>query len=619
MTQIDYTEWADTLNKYKAEMEKELAAVRAAKQELVEMQRELQEKVMCGRYERDEDTLILSAPNIIIGNVDKFGNLMAGASNIVIRGNNVALEGVGYTTGTSVSGGSVTTRARNVSIQTVDPGIDGMEAVAFPDSSFTVQTSSIGMSAETVESSANGGVYTLAAQPVMGCINFTAETNINLAAAGAIEDKNLTTVAKDLETESKGYAKKVDSAIKGVDANTKALDKNQNNMLLDMIGAASEEADTMALRMGEYQFEDRSMTSEILTVSIAQGVHSSTVGMSLMAENARVAKCLNERAKHLKENSQKFQKEPNGSSVTINSETIGLSTIGADGKIRTTPGNGIKFTSQNFAFSTLEALKPIPNSSFRVVANDISMDASDYTFEEKDKTMALSKSEAKGSFRLNAGSIEITGQDRTFDKKGDTVEVKPVITAGSEMHVNIGAVHFDLADAEGKAQGSFITNAKDVMLNSYDVDKEDRIKPTAVTEGGKVTLGAKEVYVGTVVKDMIAETVQVAGKNVNVLGDEKVDLQQAKDKSHLLLDDNAELSGKEVKLVGNITLGGKIEAKDKITALDIDAKNVKAGSSISGPNFKDGIPVPAPGSPVQPGKGAELKNVEPPKGKEKKK
>lgn len=611
MNQIDYTEWADTLKKYKADIDKGLAEMRAAKQELVDLQRQFQEMIISGRYERDEDTLILSAPHIIIGNVDKQGNLLSGGSIIEVRGNDIMLDGVGRGNTTGVVGGSIKARARNVSVTTVDPGIDGMENVAFPDSSFTVQTAAIGLSAEVVDQSSNGGIFTRQAQDIMGCINLAAETNINLSSAKSIENEKTDDVVKELEADSTTYGKRLDTCISTVGELTDELDKNMNNKLLDMIGAASEEADILALRMGEYKFDDRSEKTEQLVTDIVSSVAASAQNMSYLAESKRAAKYLKERATRLKGEKGNYEKEATGSSINIYSEVVDIATLGADGKIRTSPGNGVNITTQNTKISGLdESLKPIQGSTFEVVANYILADASDYTYEVKDDKLQLTKIEAKGKIQLNAKEVDMCGLDGTFEMEGDKLKPKYTLAKGSHLNTNFSTTLIDMSDEEGKAQGTFMLNAKDIMLNSYDVDKDKRVKPTGVSEGGKVTIGGKEVYVGTVVKDMKAETVQIAGKKVNVMGEEKVNLQQEKDKSHLLLDDNAELSGGDVKVIGKINLGGETKIDAKFTAGDIEAKNVKASSSVTGPNLKDGIPIPAPAAPVQPGKGAELKELE---------
>lgn len=591
-------------------MEKELAEIRAAKQDLIDLHSKMQEMAFSGRYERDENTLILSAPNIIIGNVDKEGNLLSGPSNIVVRGHNIGLEGVGSVTGQTVAGGSVTTRARYVNVQTVDPGIDGIESVAFPDSCFTVQSAAVAFNAESIDPSANGGVFTLDANPVMGCVNMTAEANINIISSFATEDKTMDTNASEIEKIAKDHGKAADEAIKKVGKNVDELNKNQNNLLLDMLGAASEDADTMALRTGMYEFEERSAKTETITQQMSANISNCAQNLSLMAEEKRIAKCLKDRSKELSDRKAKSDKEDTGSSVNISAERINMATMGANGAVRTSPGNGLFFKSQNVVFNAIDqCMKPITDSAFKVVANNIDLDACEYTYEAKGDQLMVTKSEAKGIITLNAKEVDLLGEDATFEPDGDNVKATPTLTKGSLLYVNCNNTQFDMADEEGKAQGVFLANAKEVYISSYDIDKESRVKPTAVTDGGKVSVGAKEVYLGSVIKDMKAETVQIASKNVNLLGEEKVNLQQEKDKSHLLLDDNAELSGGEVKVVGKISLGGETKIDAKFTAGDIEAKNVKASSSVSGPNMKDGIPVPAPAAPAQPGKGAALKEL----------
>ena len=81
--------------------------------------------------------MIISAPNIVIGNVDKNGDLLSGGvGNVTIKGSNVALEGVG-------DGGSVVTRASSIRQTAVDPGVDGVENVVRSTSEIVSQAGSI--------------------------------------------------------------------------------------------------------------------------------------------------------------------------------------------------------------------------------------------------------------------------------------------------------------------------------------------------------------------------------------------------------------------------------------------------------------------------------------------
>lgn len=610
--QIDYNEWDKILKEHKAAMDKELAEVRRYKQEMAQMKAEMMELGLVGRYERDSNTLILSAPTVVIGNVDKNGNLLEGNSNVIIRSNNISLEGVGHTAGGSVMGGRVVTRARYIDNLTVDPGIDGLENVAFDDSHFNVQSASVGMMAETIDPSPSGGVFTMKAPASEGSISLKAEVSIDATAACDIagKDKRLEKIAKLREEDGKKLEKQVDDVIDSVKAKTKALDKNLDNGVLNMLSAVSEDADTMALRLGLYKYEERGAKTEYLTKSIARSLVSGAVSLSAMAETKRIAKYLKARSERLSKDEGTYKDEPTGCAINLVSELVNIETKGADGVIRTSPGNGVSVTSQNVSVSAIEALKPIQESTFTVVANDIKLDASDYTYEKKDKGMQLTKTEAKGQVWINAKKTYLTGNDVNYKVEGEEVKREFLLTKDSKLYANYNSELFDMADENGKAQGIMMMNGKEIYINSYDSDKENRLKPTAVADGGKITLGAKDIYVGDVVKDMKCDMVQISGKNINAFGEEKVDLQQAKDKSHLLLDDKAELAASDIKLVGKIKLGGETQIDAKFTAGDIEAKNVKASSSVSGPNLKDGMPIPGAAAPEQAAKGAEVKELE---------
>lgn len=607
--QLDYTEWEKILNEHKAAMDKELAEVRQYKQELVQMKAEMMELGFVGKYERDTNTLILSAPNIVIGNVDKNGNLMEGDGNVVIKGHNISLEGIGQTTGESVTGGEITSRARYINNITVDPGIDGVENVAFGDSRFTVQSASIGMVAETIDPDPSGGVFTLQAPASEGSIDLRAEISINATAACDITDENnrLDNMATQIEETGKGYEEAAEAAIQSVKSNSKALDKNLDNGMLDLLGASSEEADTLALRTGLYEFDERGEETEAKANIMAKAIANSAQNMSVAAESKRVAKYLKARSQRLTNEASTYADEPTGTSINLIAESINMATEGADGAIRKSVGNGVTVTSQNVTFAAQDGYEPIEDSTFHILANDINMDASTYTYEEKDGDIQLSQTEAKGKIRLNAHDVEMTGNDYALEGE----ELKPVLTQGSLLYTNFSNTHIDMTDDQGKAQGVFLVDAKDVYLSSYDMEPESRVKPTGVAEGGMITMGAQKVVIGNVVKDMKCESVQVSANQLNLMGDEKVNLQQTQDKSHLLLDDNAELSGGNLTMVGKITLGGETKIDAKFTAGDVELQNLKAASSITGPNIKDGIPVPGAAPAAQPAKGADFEELEP--------
>ena len=90
-----FANWQAALEDFQKNIEKDLEEIRRCKREVRRMKIDLIDQIERGRYVRDEERLIISAPEIIIGNVDKSGVLCGNYSRVVIRGNEVDLEGVG--------------------------------------------------------------------------------------------------------------------------------------------------------------------------------------------------------------------------------------------------------------------------------------------------------------------------------------------------------------------------------------------------------------------------------------------------------------------------------------------------------------------------------------------
>ena len=128
-----FKEWEEKLKAFESNVEKDLAEIRKCKAEMQELQVEVVNQMKKGYYLRDEQRLVLSAPEIIIGDVDPSGNLNAGSgSTVIVRGNQVGLQGVG-------NGGQVDLRATIIRETAEDPGIDGQEHVVNSASSVISQ------------------------------------------------------------------------------------------------------------------------------------------------------------------------------------------------------------------------------------------------------------------------------------------------------------------------------------------------------------------------------------------------------------------------------------------------------------------------------------------------
>lgn len=119
--------WQEALDDFQKNVEKNLDEIRRYKSEVQQMKIDLIDHLEKGRYVRDNQRVIISAPEIIIGNVDKSGTLCGSNSRIILRGTDISLDGVGA----GASGvGSIVSRAASIRQIAVDPGMDGQENVA---------------------------------------------------------------------------------------------------------------------------------------------------------------------------------------------------------------------------------------------------------------------------------------------------------------------------------------------------------------------------------------------------------------------------------------------------------------------------------------------------------
>ena len=87
--------WQEALDDFQKNVEKDLDEIRRYKSEVQQMKIDLIDHLEKGRYIRDDQRVIISAPEIIIGNVDKSGMLCGSSSKIILRGTDISLDGVG--------------------------------------------------------------------------------------------------------------------------------------------------------------------------------------------------------------------------------------------------------------------------------------------------------------------------------------------------------------------------------------------------------------------------------------------------------------------------------------------------------------------------------------------
>ena len=147
MADTIFTDWLSALQNLQSSVSKDLAEIRKQKAEIQQLKVDIINEVARGKFIRDNERIVLSAPEIVIGNVDASGMLYGEGGSIIIRGQNLGLEGVGEY-------GNVKTRAAIISQTAIDPGPDGIEEVVRSNSSITSQARHITL--ESHEAEENG-------------------------------------------------------------------------------------------------------------------------------------------------------------------------------------------------------------------------------------------------------------------------------------------------------------------------------------------------------------------------------------------------------------------------------------------------------------------------------
>ena len=195
-----YQDWEAKLKGLLDSVEKELEEVRAQKEALFSLNTDVQNKIE-GRLIHDDRRLILSAPEIVIGNVNMGGTLdPSGGCTIIIRGNNVAVEGVGDT-------GSVAVRAPMISQTAENPGIDGNEHTVEGVSQVIIQGREVAVNSNDIP---EGGAF-LDARTVGGGSGIALYADKRLSISATSSKKSLTA--------------RLEEKIKGLKAAKESLEK----------------------------------------------------------------------------------------------------------------------------------------------------------------------------------------------------------------------------------------------------------------------------------------------------------------------------------------------------------------------------------------------------------
>ena len=171
-----FSDWVSALNKLNSSVSKDLEEIRKQKAEIQQIKEDIYARLSEDKYIRNDKRIILSAPEVIIGNVDANGMLFGDTGTVIIRGGTVSLEGSG-------DSGSVSTRASVISQLAVDPGADGIQEAVLSNSTIINQAKNI-----VIQSNESEGYFSQLPISTGGTgVRIHADENIDIDVSKSVE------------------------------------------------------------------------------------------------------------------------------------------------------------------------------------------------------------------------------------------------------------------------------------------------------------------------------------------------------------------------------------------------------------------------------------------------
>ncbi len=583
---VQFENWQTALEDFQKNIEKELEEIRRHKAEVRQMKIDLIDHLGQGRYVRDENRIIISAPEIIIGDTDKSGMLQNGSSRVIIRANNINLEGVGSG---ATDTGSIISRAASIRQIAVDPGIDGTESVVKPTSEIVSQARSLTLRSDDAE-----GFFSSDAPSAGTGIHLSSNSMVSIDATKSCE-----TQSEQLENLEKGL-KTIVSDLKEDMKNVKSATASLMSKMKTLVSKDIMNLDAITTRTNYLDIEELHTEFSQLSSSLYNTMTDYFNVLSRLAEANRQLDCVKEQKEEINKMKSSFKEKTTDTFITLQSENINLTSIDGEGNLRTNDGAGINLEGKEISLSSYGndgAL--IKESGIFMGAQEVEINTANPKISDKNVDLP-----AEGNVRVVSKAIEIEAVD--YETKEDKTEEKSLTKEGA-FSVRAEKINLNATDTEGKATGSIAANAKAVEVKAMDVDKEKRTDK-GLAAGSTLLLLAEKVYAGSKDKKTKSKSVQVASDKVGLFGETTVELQQDGKAILQLSGGDASLSGGKTTFYGETTLQGKVTFKSDVTAGTVDMKNLKVQTSFKTPYTTEGIAVP--GAPSTAKLGAKLSEEE---------
>lgn len=538
-----------SLDEYKAVIGKELDEIREEKEKICKLKSEIYEYMNQGQYIRDDKRIIISAPEILIGDLNQAGELQnTGTSKVIIRSKDINLQGVGDW----MNEGTITNMATSIKNISADPGIDGREAAVEANSSFTVQARNI-----TVQSNNDRKYFSAPCHP-QGGIHLNSDSEIVVKAAVPFKDREMhaEAIKNDLTNEFDKNQDKIDKAIANVNKyieQIKSLTEEQNKL--------KNEDNTIKVNYKEYDY----LNEYIRTVAkaLVSAYEDCTKQIARQAEIKRRADATHKNLYKARDNQQKFKNNNSNAAVKIIAENTSIVSSDDDGVLRFGDGAGVNIHANQLNFDAGNEFGVLhKESKVKLHAEDINLSTTN--------EMKLGNNDQSANWQ-NQGKVHVISKDimlesieRTIDKEG--VKESELTEEGN---IKLRAKNLDVSTygTDGKSGGKFVLNSQDISIKSTNVDTENKTDQE-LDMNGSLKLHSGSLALGTSIDidKGACQKVEVIGEEIGIYGRQLVEIQQDAGKAIIQLEnENIAIGSNKNSISGDITIDGKANFKQETT------------------------------------------------------
>ena len=557
--------WEERLNNFKQALDKELQEIQQCKAELAEIQKEVQESLSGIRYIREEGRLVLSAPEIVIGDVDPLGVLGPRYSKVIIRGNEVKVEGTSR----------ILNRAPEIHSLAEHPGRDGQEST-LPYHSEIVQ-----VARNVLVNGVND------AEVINPNRDMVSRPGVAITSRGSI-DVNAS-VSCEYETQQ------LDQAIQAL-KNQKSQTDKQIADIEKEVKAASMELDLL-LKLPDVNVSDTLVRVNYLDISELHEEYNQKVkrmcekcmayysALATQADtNLRIA-ALEKQKETVKGRKANFEEQTTGSSIYLQSERIRLDTRDGDYHTRTNPEAGFFVNSSHISLTSyMDDWKTIEESYLYVGTQKATISTQNYNYSDPQKGEGEVVTE--GEVNILSKTVRVQAVD------ADLKEFEPTekaLTPESQLTVRMEQTQVQATDTEGKATGLIDMNAKNLRLKSMDVDKESG-EEKELSQGSQLQLLAESMFIGSTEDKQQTLLAQVAADRLKLFAKTENEWQLDEDKGLLRLKEGtATFSSKGLEFWGKTTFNDQAQFT-VVQVGDVKVDNIDVSKSSKTPHTSDGMP-----------------------------